>query len=344
MSRSRSFEARSQPVKRLLAAVLTIVSLPIAVAAVIPTPIQEQTAPSSTATAEVPPDLLPIYIGASYECAGLPWQVLAGIGWVESRHADGRADPTTGQVSPAIVGPAIDGRDGLAAIRDSSSPDGWAHALGPMQFLSATFANWAVVAPDRPPGARPDPQNAWDAIYSAARYLCAGQAAINGVEAAIRRYNHSDSHVDDVLAKATEYGLGQGAAVGSELVAGSGEAVVAAAMTQIGVPYQWGGSTPGVGFDCSGLVQWAYAQIGISLPRTTGQQVSVGVAVAVDELRPGDLVFSRSVRRGGEVVDRGHVAIYAGGGQVVVAPSTGDVIKVRTLDRASVQAARRVVS
>jgi cell wall-associated NlpC family hydrolase len=324
--------------------VLTLVSIPIAVAAVIPAPIDDQTAPSGTATAEIPPDLLPIYIGASYACAGLPWQVLAGIGWVESRHAGGRADPTTGHVSPAIVGPAIDGREGFAAVRDSSSPDGWAHALGPMQFLSTTFGSWGVVAPDRPPGALPDPQNAWDAIYSAAAYLCAGRAVIDDVDAAIRRYNHSDHYVDDVLRKATEYGLGQGAAVGSELVAGSGEAVVAAAMTQLGVPYQWGASTPGVGFDCSGLVQWAYAQIGISLPRTTGQQVSVGVPVAVDELRPGDLVFSRSVRRGGQVVDRGHVAIYAGGGQVVVAPSTGDVVTVRTIDPASVQTARRVAS
>jgi cell wall-associated NlpC family hydrolase len=344
MSRSRTFEARSQGVKRLLAAVLTLVSIPIVVAAVIPAPIKNQTAPSSTAAAEIPPDLLPIYIGASYECGGLPWQVLAGIGWVESRHAGGRADPITGQVSPAIVGPAINGREGFAAIRDSSSPDGWAHALGPMQFLSTTFASWGVVASDRPPGALPDPQNAWDAIYSAAAYLCAGQAAIDDVDAAVRRYNHSDQYVDDVLRKATEYGLGRGAVVGSDLVPGSGEAVVAAALTQLGVPYKWGGSTPGVGFDCSGLVQWAYAQIGISLPRTTGQQVSVGVAVGVDELRPGDLIFSRSIRRGGEVIDRGHVAVYAGGGQVVVAPSAGDVVKVRPLNVASVQAARRLMS
>jgi cell wall-associated NlpC family hydrolase len=110
------------------------------------------------------------------------------------------------------------------------------------------------------------------------------------------------------------------------------------------VPYDWGGITPGVGFDCSGLVQWAYAQVGIALPRTTGQQVSAGVAVSVDDLRPGDLVFSRSVRRGGEIVERGHVAIYAGAEQVVVAPRTGDVISLRPLDRQAVQAARRVLT
>lgn len=329
--------------KRLLAGVATLVSLPVAVAVVIPAPIDAQTAPTAVATAEIPSDLLPVYIGASYECAGLPWQVLASIGWIESRHAGGRADPATGQVSPPIVGPAIDGREGFAAIRDSSSPDGWAHAVGPMQFLSTTFDRWGVVAPDRPPGVAPDPHNAWDAIYSAAAYLCAGQPAIEDLRAAVFRYNRSQAYVDDVLAKAAEYGLGAGGPIGNALVAGSGEAVVAAAMTQLGVPYVWGGTTPGVGFDCSGLVQWAYAQVGIDLPRTTGQQVSVGVAVTVEDLRPGDLVFTRSVRRGGEVVDRGHVAIYAGGGQVVVAPSTGEVIRLRPLRSSAVQAARRVI-
>lgn len=329
--------------KRLLVLAPVLVSLPVLVALIVPAPIDVQTAPSSVATTEIPTDLLPIYIGASYECAGLPWQILAAIGWVESRHAGRRADPTTGQVSPPIIGPAIDGREGFATIPDASSPDGWAHALGPMQFLSTTFVRWGVIAPDRPPGTVPDPQNAWDAIYSAAAYLCADQETIDDLDAAIHRYNRSDAYVRDVRAKAEEYGLGQGSPLGGALVAGSGEAVVAAAMTQIGVPYQWGGTTPGVGFDCSGLVQWAYAQVGITLPRTTRQQVSVGVAVSVDELRPGDLVFSRSVRRGGQVVERGHVAIYAGAGQVVVAPRTGDVIRLRPLDRSSVQAARRAI-
>jgi cell wall-associated NlpC family hydrolase len=319
------------------------VTMPLGIALVIPAPVEGQTAPSSIAVGEIPGDLLPVYIGASYECAGLPWQVLAAIGWVESRHGGGRADPTTGQVSPPIVGPAIDGRSGFAAIPDSSSADGWAHALGPMQFLSGTFDRWGVVAPDRLPAATPDPQNAWDAIYSAATYLCAGQPSISDVSAAVRRYNHSDAYVRDVLAKAAEYGLGMGPSNDGTLVSGSADGVVAAAMTQLGVPYAWGGTTPGVGFDCSGLVQWAYAQIGVSLPRTTGQQVSVGVAVNLEDVRPGDLVFSRSVRRGGVVVDRGHVAIYAGGGQVVVAPHTGDVIRVRPLEPQDVQAVRRVL-
>lgn len=328
--------------KRLLALMSAVLVAPVALAAIIPAPIDEQTQPSQAAVDEIPQSLLPVYVAASYQCAGLPWQVLAGIGWAESRHAQGRVDPVSGEVEPPIIGPAIDGRPGFAAIPDPASHDGWAHALGPMQMLSTTFARWSVLSPDRPPGTLPDPQNAWDAIYSAASYLCADSPQIVDLDATILRYNHARSYVQDVLAKATEYGWAVGPPVGGPIAAGSGEAVVAAAMTQIGVPYSWGGASPATGFDCSGLVQWAYAQTGVTLPRTTSGQILAGVQVDRSELRPGDLVFTRSVRRGGQVVERGHVAIYAGGGQVVVAPKTGDVVRLRTLNLDTVQAARRV--
>jgi len=316
---------------------------PLGVAAIASGPIDSQTAPSATAATEIPADLLPVYMAAATTCPGLPWQVLAGIGFVESHHAQGRADPATGAVDPPIIGPAIDGRAGFATIRDPNSADGWAHAVGPMQFLTTTFAAWAVVAPDRPPGAVADANNAWDAVYTAATYLCGGKSHLDDVRPAVLRYNHSEAYADQVIAKAVEYGLGSGQPQGGVLANGAGEAAVRAALTQLGVPYVWGGATPGVGFDCSGLVQWAYAQIGIQLPRTTTGQVTAGIAVAVDQFRPGDLIFTRSVRAGGVVVDEGHVAIYAGGGQVVVAPRTGDVVSVRSLVASSVQAARRVL-
>jgi cell wall-associated NlpC family hydrolase len=66
--------------------------------------------------------------------------------------------------------------------------------------------------------------------------------------------------------------------------------------------------------DCSGLVQWAYRQINVELSRPTQQQILVGVAVPVEEMRPGDLVFTKS-DRGSYALDYGHVAIYAGGGK-----------------------------
>lgn len=330
--------------KVVAAALVALLSAPVALAALITGPSGvSPTAPSAVAAAEIPSDLLPVYMAAANECPGLPWQVLAGIGWVESRHAQGRADPLTGQVEPPIIGPAIDGRPGFAAIPDPSQGDGWAHALGPMQFLSTTWRSWGVVAPERPPVVAPDVHNAWDAIYSAALYLCAEKPQLEDLHAAVLRYNRSEAYFAEVMAKADAYGLGAGEPLAGETFPGSGEAAVAAAMTQLGVPYVWGGTTPGVGFDCSGLVQWAYAQAGVKLPRTTQQQVLVGAEITdLATLRPGDLVFTRSLR-GGVTVDRGHIAIYAGGNQVIVAPRTGDIIRLRDLRPEQVQVVRRVV-
>lgn len=180
---------------------------PIALASVLAGFDGQATTPTQTAIAEIPADLVPVYMAASLTCDGLPWPVLAAIGWVESRHARGQADPRTGDVTPPIIGPAIDGRPGFAAIRNNTQPDGWAHALGPMQFLSTTWTRWGRVAPGRPPASLPDTQNAWDSIYSAAAYLCSGQPKLVDLHAAVLRYNHSETYVAHVMAKAAEYGL-----------------------------------------------------------------------------------------------------------------------------------------
>src|SRR5205809_589801 len=137
--------------KGLGVALAMLVASPVAIAAVITGPSALPSAPSARAISEIPSDLLPVYMAAAATCPGLSWQVVAGIGWVESRHAGGRADPATGQVMPPIVGPPLDGRGGVEAIPDQGEPDGWAHALGPMQFLSTTWTRWATLAPDRPP-------------------------------------------------------------------------------------------------------------------------------------------------------------------------------------------------
>jgi len=107
------------------------------------------------------------------------------------------------------------------------------------------------------------------------------------------------------------------------------------ALRYIGVPYVWGGSSPS-GFDCSGLVQYAYLQIGISLPRTSRQQYRVGAFIPVDRLgslQPGDLVF---FGYDGDPDQVHHVGIYVGSGNFVHAPGTGDRVKVSSLlDRIS---------
>jgi cell wall-associated NlpC family hydrolase len=313
---------------KLLVGVMLLIASPVAVAAVIVGPTDVDAAPTPLAVSEIPSNLLPVYRSAALTCHGLPWHVLAAIGWEESRHGQGRVDPVTGDVDPPIEGPPLDGRPGFALLRDSSMPQGYDRALGPMQFLSSTWDRWATVAPDRPPDATPDVQNAWDAIFTAARYLCSSRDGVDDLRQAILSYNRSEAYVRAVFEKARAYGMG-GPADSAQLINGSGDRVVAVAMTQLGAPYVWGGASSG-GFDCSGLVQWAYSQNGVALPRTTSQQLLVGLPVGAEELRPGDLVFSRSIRDG-RAVAFGHVAIYAGGGQVIVAPRTGDVVSLRPL-------------
>jgi peptidoglycan DL-endopeptidase CwlO len=107
---------------------------------------------------------------------------------------------------------------------------------------------------------------------------------------------------------------------------------VRSALGQLGTPYVWGGAAPG-GFDCSGLVQWAYRQVGVFLPRTTWSQSSVGRYVSLAALRAGDLVFAN----GGE-----HVGLYIGGGRVVQAPYTGTVVQVTPISLFGAEYARRV--
>jgi peptidoglycan DL-endopeptidase CwlO len=93
------------------------------------------------------------------------------------------------------------------------------------------------------------------------------------------------------------------------------------AMQELGTPYVWGGAAPG-GFDCSGLVMWAYAQVGVALPHSSYAQYGYGVPVSVDQLQPGDLVFFDGL---------GHVGMYIGGGQFIEAPHTGAFVQISSL-------------
>ena len=113
----------------------------------------------------------------------------------------------------------------------------------------------------------------------------------------------------------------------------TGGSAASVALGQLGTPYVWGGGAPG-GFDCSGLIAWAYAQVGISLPHYAAAQYSMGTPVPMDALEPGDLISFHG---------SGHIGMYIGGGQYVHAPQTGDVVKVSTLaDRSDADGAVRV--
>ncbi|WP_432511020.1 NlpC/P60 family protein [Kineococcus sp. SYSU DK001] len=99
----------------------------------------------------------------------------------------------------------------------------------------------------------------------------------------------------------------------------AGQKLLAVAQQYTGTPYKWGGTTP-AGFDCSGLVQYAAKQVGITLPRTAAQQAKVGTEVpSLAQARAGDLV----------VLENGHhIGIYVGDGRMLHAPKTGDVVKI----------------
>ncbi len=106
--------------------------------------------------------------------------------------------------------------------------------------------------------------------------------------------------------------------------------VVAIAKRYLRVPYVWGGTTP-AGFDCSGLMQYSYQQIGISLPRTSRTQFHAGAYIPpnrLDLLEPGDMVFFGV---GGDPDQIHHVGMYVGGGDFIHAPATGDVVRITSL-------------
>ncbi|WP_215454730.1 C40 family peptidase [Streptomyces sp. ATCC 21386] len=110
--------------------------------------------------------------------------------------------------------------------------------------------------------------------------------------------------------------------LGNEAPASSyGAAALAAADTQVGKPYVSGGSGPN-SYDCSGLTQWAYAQAGVSISRTTYTQQNDGTKIGRDQLKPGDLVFFN---------DLGHVGLYAGNGMVLHAPYPGKVVRYESM-------------
>jgi cell wall-associated NlpC family hydrolase len=105
---------------------------------------------------------------------------------------------------------------------------------------------------------------------------------------------------------------------------GGAATAVAAAESQIGVPYVWGGESPGRGFDCSGLTQWAWRQAGVDLPRTAAAQYDAIPHIPLSDLQPGDLLFWGF---GGI----SHVGMYVGGGDIINAPDTGEVVRVQAI-------------
>lgn len=119
--------------------------------------------------------------------------------------------------------------------------------------------------------------------------------------------------------------------------------VVKTAYSQMGKKYRLGGASPGKGFDCSGLVYWAYRKNGVTVPRITTEQARAGRAVSSSQLRPGDIVVFRTGRS-----PRGlHTGIYAGDGAFIHSPRAGERVRMESLDirywKSKLITARRII-
>ncbi len=262
-------------------------------------------APSTLALADIPHDYLVLYLAAARTCPGLPWSVLAGIGTVESDN----------------------GRSDLPGVHSGANRAG---AEGPMQFEPATFARYAV---DADHNGKPSPYDPGDAIYTAAKMLCAAGAVSGtavGIHKAVFAYNHSRKYVRNVLAWAARYT--QPAPSQAAMTA------ITFAIGQLGKPYRWGAAGPAA-FDCSGLVFAAYAAAGISIARTTFGWRHDGPKVPLQDIQPGDLLFSAG--GDGTPANPGHVVMYLGGGLIIQAPQPGQDVQTDPLDLAGVVVATR---
>ncbi|MGW4365494.1 C40 family peptidase [Nocardia takedensis] len=264
------------------------------------------TNPSPEALADIPPEMLVLYQGAASDCPGLNWSILAAIGKIETDH----------------------GRSSLPGVHSGENASG---AGGPMQFLAPTFDGVVGRHPLPAGGASPPSRyNPSDAIHAAAFYLC-DSGAPTDMYAAIFAYNHADWYVTQVLDQAERYRATLPSGTGEcradpELTAASPTVaqVISFACAQLGIEYVWGGNGPDVngGWDCSGLTRAAYGAAGISLPRTTYEQVHIGPRIPENQLAPGDLVFY------GDDTDVHHVGIYLGNGRMVHAPTFSQPVQV----------------
>lgn len=168
-------------------------------------------AAATTSATGIPQRALVGYAGASLALSGenpqchLGWSTLAALGWIESGHGThaGSQIANDGVTTPAILGPALDGTV-YAAVTSTGGGAGWDRAMGPLQFISSTWASWGA---DGNGDGTANPQQIDDAALAAGRYLCHyGDLSDPEIwRTAVFAYNHVTSYVDSVAAKANDY-------------------------------------------------------------------------------------------------------------------------------------------
>jgi len=264
--------------------------------------------PSQAALADIPPDYLALFQSAAATCPGLPWTVPAAIGKVESDF--GRSDAPGVQSGTNAFGAAGPMQMGVGGV------------AGPT-FFAYDHPVPADPAPTPAGGAEPpSPYNPADAVYAAVRNLCTnGGGDPATLRQAIFSYNHSKAYVDEVLSVAASYSVAALTPSPSGPLAAA--VAVAYAIDHLGVPYRWGGESE-TAFDCSGLVQAAYAVAGLALPRVAQDQYDAGPHLRLGEaLEPGDLVFF-----GSSPASVDHVGIYVGQQMMIDAPHEGALVRL----------------
>ena len=303
-----------------------VITLLIAVATLLPS--ASASATPATGPVALAPNGIAVILGQWSEMiqqaaseSGVPWQVVAATLVVES---DGKPDET----SPS-------GAIGLMQIR----PEHW-----------QTYANVFGT----------DPRDPWTNIRTGSAVLADAFAAWGNWEQAIAAYAGSidasgtiSSGIGDDGRTGIQYvdAVRNQAASLSYFIPGSGQTglqgadqALRVAMTTIGTPYIWGGASyADGGFDCSGLVLWAYNQAGASLPRTAAEQFDATLRIDPLSVKPGDLIFfvntygvgaadgARIITTEQRVVT--HVGIYAGNGMMLHAPQEGDYVRLTILNQ-----------
>jgi len=253
-------------------------------------------------------------------------------------------------ITPAIIA----AQDQVESAWNPDARNAGSGAEGIAQFLPSTFVLWGQNSDGT---GNVSPFNPADAIMAQGRYDCslaalaskllaAGSVSGSVVSLALASYNAGPGQVEeahgvppDAASYVTEIENLAATKYAAETASGSaaGQAAVAAAESALGTPYQYGGSCtdphgadPSGWCDCSSLVQMAWAAAGVSLPRTTYQQVYSGTAVAsVSQLQPGDLIFIPG--SDGTATSPGHVGMYVGDGLLINAPETGEVVQFATV-------------
>lgn len=249
-----------------------------------------------------------------------------------------RAGKICPEISAAVIAVQI-GKESSWQPQAKSSKG----ALGLAQFMPST---WETEGKDGDGDGKADPMNAHDAIYSQGHFMCslaaqmkklrdAGKvkgevlnlalAAYNAGPGAVEDYGgvppfpDTQNYVQEITQRVAQAKAG-GSGGGSGGDGSRGSKILAMARSKLGKPYVWGAASDDVGYDCSGLVQVAYAAAGIELPHSAATQCTAGSRVSQDQAQPGDLVCWS-----------GHVAIYAGNNAIVEAATEGTPVRETTV-------------